>query len=235
MQSVIAACKFLTLWNHLSASQPSPEATGSAAVWFPLVGLLLGLLVALLNYALGRYLDSEILTVFLVAILVLATAGVPLYGVKKTFDSLRPVLSRSVNPDETIAGFAAILFVLLFKITAIDVLGDKIALSLLVVPMFARWALVLCLFGYQDQCDERARRVANNVRFSHLLISTSVTLALAVYLLGRKGLWIGLWLSVSALLARSLLYRRHAVMTLDNFGALIELTETFGLILLASL
>ena len=235
MQTLIAALKYLTIWGRLNTTQPAPETIGAAAVYFPVVGSLFGLLLALLNYGLSLYLDSEILTIFLVAVLLVATGGVHLEGVKKTFDALTPVLPSATNSQENIFGFVAILFVISFKFSAVDVLGDKIALSLLLTPVFARWALVLFIYGYHDRCEETPRRIAENVRFWHLLATTCATLGLAVYFLGRKALWIGLALSVVALLARSLLHRRHAVLSHDNFGAVVELSETLSLVLLASL
>ena len=235
MQSLSAAFKYLTIWGRVNTTEPTPEAIGAAAVYFPLVGLLLGLLLALLNYGLGLYLESQLLSIFLIAFLLMATGAVHCEGVKKTFDAFRPDRTGAANSRENIAGFVAIVLVVLFKIRSVDLLDDKIALSLLLTPALARWALVTFIYGYHDRCDEIARRIAENVRFWHLLVTTSATLGLAVYLLGRKGLWIGLALSVLALLARSLLHRRHAVLTHDNFGAVIELSEMLTLTLLASL
>jgi adenosylcobinamide-GDP ribazoletransferase len=234
MRSLIAACAYLTIWGRRN-SQATPQAIGAGAVYFPLVGFLLGLLLALLNYGLGLYLDSEILTILLVVVLLVATGGVHLYGVNKTFAALYPNFSRTVNSQENFLGFIAVLFVLLFKISSINVLGEKIALSLLLTPVFGRWALVIFIYGYQDHCEDYARRIAENVRFWHVLVTTVATLGVVVYLLGRKGLWIGLGLSVFALLVRSFLHRRHAVLTHSNFGAIIELSETLSLLLLASL
>lgn len=235
MHSLIAACKYLTIWSRFNASQPAPEMIGSGAVYFPLIGFLLGLLLALLNYGLGLYLDSEILTIFLVSVLLVASGGTHLDGVKKTFAGFGPDPGGAIPPNDQFFGYIAVLFVILFKISAVNVLGEKIALSLLLTPVFARWALVLCIYGYHDRCEETARRIAENVRFWHVLLATVATLGVAVYLLGRKGLWIGLSVSVLALLARGWLHRRHAVLTQDNFGAVIELGETLSLLLLASL
>ena len=61
------------------------------------------------------------------------------------------------------------------------------------------------------------------------------TLILATYLLGREALWIGLALSLLALLSRALLHRRHAVLTLANLGAVTDLGEALALVLLAVL
>jgi len=235
MQSLIAAFKYLTLWGRINTLQPAPASIGAGAIYFPLVGISLGLVLALLNYGLGAYLDSEILSIFLVATLLIATGAVPLDGTKQTMEALHLDRSQPASSRENIAGFVAIVFVILFKVGAIDVLDDKLAVSLLLTPALARWTLVVFIYGYHDRCEEMPRRIAANVRFWHVVVTTIATLGLAFYLVGRKGLWIGLALSVLALFARSLLHRRHAVLAHGNFGAVIEMSETLSLVLFASL
>jgi adenosylcobinamide-GDP ribazoletransferase len=235
MQSLIVAFKYLTVWGRLISKQPTPEAIGAAAIFFPLVGLFFGLVLALLNYGLGLYLESQLLSIFLIGFLVIATGAVHCDGMKKTFDALLSDRFGGNGARENTFGAITVLLLILCKIRAVDVLEDKVALSLLLTPAFARWTLVIFICGYHDRCEETARRIAENLRFWHLAVATIAILGLAAALLGRKGLWIGLSLSVLALLARSLLHRRHAVLTHDNFGAMIELSEMLSLILLASL
>jgi adenosylcobinamide-GDP ribazoletransferase len=233
MQSLVAAFKYLTIWGRLSTRQPTPAMIGAAAAYFPLVGLVLGLLLAFLNYGLGLYLASEILSIILVAFLLVATGATHLESTKSAFDTMAPKAAHATNSH--ILGFIAIVFVILFKTGAIDVMDERLAVSLLLTPVVARWALVIFIYGYHDRCEEIPRVIAENVKFWHLLAATLFALGLAVYLLGRKGLWLGLALSVFALLSRSLLHRRHAALTHDNFGAVIEWSEALSLILLASL
>ena len=235
MQNLIAALKYLTLWGRINTLQPALESIGAGAIYFPLVGILLGLVLALLNYGLGSYLDSEILSIFLVATWLIATGGVSLYGTQQTIEAFHLDHSRAADSRENFPGWVAIIFVILFKVSAIDVLDDKLTMSLLLTPALARWALVIFIYGYHDRCEETPRRIAANVRFWHLVVTTLATVGLAVFLVGRKGLWIGITLSALALIARSLLHRRHAVLTHANFGAAIELSETLSLVLLASL
>ena len=235
MQSLIAAFKYLTVWGRLAPKQPRPESIGAAAAYFPVVGLFLGLLLALFNYGAGLYLESQLLSIFLIGILLIATGAIHCDGVKKTFDALLVDRIRGARVGESTFGSIAVLLLILCKIRAIDVLDDKIALSLLLTPAFARWTLVIFICGYHDRCEETARRIAENVSFWHLLVTTIAILGVAFSLLGRKGLWIGLSLSVLALLGRSLLHRRHALLTHDNFGAVIEVSEMLTLILLATL
>ena len=95
---------------------------------------------------------------------------------------------------------------------------------------------MLFIYGYHERCEETPRRIAENVRsLASAREHTARVWVWPYYLLGRKGLWIGLALSIMTLLVRSFLHRRHAVLSHDNFGAVIELDEMLCLILLASL
>lgn len=234
MQSLLAAFKYLTILGRLSAIEAMPASIGQGAIFFPVVGLTLGLLLALLNYGLGLYLASEILSIFLVAVLVVVTGARHLDGTMKTFDALALKHSAS-NHQNNALGSAAIVFIILFKTGAVDVMDERLALSLLLTPVLARWALVVFLYGCRDRLEETARVIAEKVKFWQLLAATIFTLGLAVYFLGRKGLWLGLALSVFVLLLRSVLSRSRASLTQDNYGAIIELSEVLSLILLTSL
>jgi adenosylcobinamide-GDP ribazoletransferase len=235
MKSLIAAFQYLTIWGRLQHTPTPVETIGKAAIYFPVVGLCLGLLLALINYALAVYVDGEILSVLLIAVLVIATGGSHIEGAMITFQAFRTERSIPAPSHGSIWGFVAIFFLLSFKISAIDVIDDKIAMSLLLTPVFGRWTLVLFIYGYHNRCEEIPRHIAQQVRFWHLLVTTLAVLGSAVYLLRRKGLWIALVLSIMTLLIRSLLHRHHTVLTHDNFGAMVEFSETLSLLLLASL
>ena len=171
MQGLFAAFKYLTIWGRSGANRPTPEAVGAAAIYFPLVGSVLGLLLAIVNYVLSLYLDSEILSILLIAILWAATGGNHLEGTKHTFDTMAPINYQSAGQRSQTLGFVAIVFVLLFKIGATNAIDERIALSLFLTPVAARWTLVLFLYGYYDRCEETPKRIAESVKFWHLLRS----------------------------------------------------------------
>ncbi|MGE5219497.1 MAG: adenosylcobinamide-GDP ribazoletransferase [Chloroflexota bacterium] len=233
MQTLLAAFKYLTIWNFF-ATPPAVVTVGKAAVCFPLIGLLMGLALAFANYLLAPYLHPEILSVVLITLLIALTGGLHLEGLNHTFAHLA-AKTRTTARENNALGFTALLLVTLFKIAAADSMDEKLVVSLLLTPVLARWALVVFLYGYPAGFEETPRFIAAEIRLWHLLVGTMVTLALTVYLLGRKGLWIGLAISLFVLLMRSLLYRRHGVLTNDHVGAVVELGEALSLVLLASL
>jgi cobalamin synthase len=192
-------------------------------------------MLALANYMLDPYVHSEILSVALIALLIVATGGLHLDGLQKTFAAFGTKAPDDNERAYESLGVAAIVLVILFKSAAADSMDEKLTLSLLLTPVLARWALLVFLYGDHTRFDESARLIAEQVTASELFASTAAILALIAYFLGRRGLWIALIVSLFSLLTRRLLQRRHGVLTHANSGAVVELGETLSLILLATL
>lgn len=206
------------------------------ALFFPLVGLVFGLGLAVVNRAFEPHLESELLAVVLTATMLLTTRAVHLDGTLQTVETLNcgTRFGESRRPTH-VQGWLVVLLVVLLKVRAIEVNGDTRTMSLLLAPVFARWALVVFLYGAVPAAADSVVAVARNVKGWHLLVTTAATLAFAVYLVGRAGLWVGLCVSLLALATRSLLRRYQGVYTYDNLGALIELSEALSLVIFASL
>jgi len=236
MQSVLAAFRFLAVGARFDEAESRHEASPLAALFFPLVGLVIGLSLAIVNRAFEPHLESELLAVVLTATMLLITRAVHLDGTLQTFQTLAQgtAFGNSAQPTH-VQGWLVVLLVVLLKIRAIEVIGDTRTMSLLLTPVFARWSLVIFLHGAAPNAEAFVAAVARKVRGWHLLVTTILTLALAVYLVGRAGLWVGLCVSLFALLMRSVLRRSHGAYNYDNLGALIELSEALSLVLFASL
>ena len=236
MKSTLAAFRFLAVGGRFDEAESRLEQSAPAALFFPLVGLVVGLILAIVNRAFEPHLESELLAVVLAATMLLITRAVHLDGTLKTFETLaQGTDSGNLAQPTHIQGWLVVLLVVLLKIRAIEVIGDTRTMSLLLTPVFARWSLVIFLYGAAPNAEEFVAAVARKVRGWHLLVATIVTLALAVYLVGRTGLWVGLCVSLFALLMRSVLRRFHGAYTYHNLGALIELSEALSLVLFASL
>lgn len=235
MQTLSAAFKYLTLWHFFATIPPNCETIGRAAKYFPLVGLVLGLMLALANYLLAPHLHSEILSVTLIGFLIVLTGGRHLEGLKQTFGAFDTRTPGAKGQAYESLAVAAIVFVILLKTAAVESIDEKLTLSLLLAPLLARWALVTFLYGDHSQFGEIPKLIAEQVTFSQLFAGTAATLALSVYFLGRKGLWIALIVSLFGLLIRALLHRRDGVLTYASLGAVVELSEALSLILLATL
>jgi cobalamin synthase len=236
MQRIVVAFEFLTFGIHHRGVRITPEQAGDAAVYFPLVGFGLGFVLNVVNRVMEPHLGSEVLSVVLVATSVIMTAALHLRGLQKTFDAFaaRPNVAGRTSPSLGIHGVMAILFVVLFKVRSVEVIGETLGVSLLLAPALARWGLVMFLYGSTSTLDDIASIVTRQVKTWHMLVTSAATLAVAFFLAGRTALWIGLCVSLVALLGRYFLCRRHGGISYDNFGALIEMSEALTFLLFAS-
>jgi adenosylcobinamide-GDP ribazoletransferase len=204
---------------------------GRAAKYFPLVGLALGLMLALANYTLAPYLHPEILSIVLIALLLVSTGGLHLQGLNNTFSGAA-VSAAAVSASR---GVAAIVLVLLLKSAAAESMDERLTSSLLLTPVLARWALLTFLYGEHTRFDQVSGSIAAHITLWQLFVGTTFTLGLVAYFLGRRGLWIALLISLFALLMRHWLERRRGVVTHANSGALVEIGETLSLVSMAAI
>jgi cobalamin synthase len=121
----------------------------------------------------------------------------------------------------------------LFKIRAIEVIGETRSLTLLITPALARWAPLLLVYGGSAKSDSAG--MAEQVKSWQFIIIAAVTLIAAGYFLGIAGLWAGLCLSLLALFTRLYAARRSGGFDQNDLGALIELGESLSFVLFASL
>ena len=233
VKNLLAAFKYLTIWRHLGSAEVTPATIGAAMIYFPAIGLLLGLILALTNFLLAPYVAPEILSMIVISGLALMTGANHLAELKNIFSSNYAIAEKSDRAATL--GLIAIVLVLLFKDTAIDSIDEKLPFTLLLAPALARWAILIFVYGYQNRCDEPLGRAADRVKFWQLIVATVGTLSVLAYGFGRRGLWAALVLSLFVLSARTLLYRWRGRLALYDLGAMIEVGETLSLILLASL
>ena len=202
-------------------------------IYFPAIGLLLGLILALTNFLLAPYVAPEILSMIVISALAIMTGANHLAELKNVFCNSETMAEKSDRAATL--GLIAIVLLLLFKDTAIDSIDEKLPFTLLLAPALARWATLIFVYGYQHGCDELLGLVADRLKFWHLVVATVGTLSVLAYGFGRRGLWAALVLSLFVLSARTLLYRFRGRLKFHDLGAMIEVGETLSLILLASL
>ena len=209
-------------------------------MFFPLVGFCLGLILVLLDWALDPYLASEILSVVIVALLVLMTGAQQLEGLGRIFEKLcrrnlqDVVMSERYNRIGIIS-LLAVLVVIALKFRSIEVMGEVRSQGLLLAPLLARWAMVVLAYGSKSADEETGRIMPAHVRGGHLFLATIFSLSLVILFARRSGLWVALWVSLFALISRFYLHRRIGGVSGDSFGAMAEISETFALVLFASL
>ena len=185
------AAGFLTIIPVSGGSVNAAEVTASFG-WFPLIGFILGAILASADYMLAFFIASAVRSTLLVLALTAITGAVHLDGLADTADALSAgrdrVRALQILRDSRIGTFgaAAVFFVLALKIAALASAVHSRTIALYLAPGVARWAMVAvpyrltylreqgagsALLGVQA---ERNLRVASTITLLALLLPRSI-------------------------------------------------------------
>ena len=236
MRNLWLAFRFLTILP-LGRVSLAHSRVGAAAMWFPLVGGVLGSLIAALAIGFEQLL---LLPPFVTSILILAawawlTGGLHLDGVADCGDGLLVAASAErrleIMQDPRLGAFGAmaLCFALLLKAAALYALPQK-TLAIVMAAVLSRWVIVPIAFMYP------AARSYGLAETLHRELTPRTWQASILYPLGLIAL--GGWLTVIivaavACAAWGLAYvatRRIGGMTGDVYGLIIEGAEIVALL-----
>ena len=206
--------------------------------WFPLVGLIIGAILAGLDVLLASVLPDLPATALVLVAWVALTGGLHLDGFVDCCDGLlvaKPAEQRlEIMKDSRVGAFGVIgvVSLLLVKFSALATLapGDRLG-WLLVVPTLSRWTMVWAAWRYPlARRDGFAAWFRAGLSWPHVLVAGSTALAVAL-LIGRLaglGSFAAIWLFT--ILFAIWVQRRIPGLTGDVYGALNELAEVVGLL-----
>jgi adenosylcobinamide-GDP ribazoletransferase len=241
MRGLLVACRYLTAVPAPPAA--GPEDLGRAAGWFPVVGLLLGALLAVAAGGASRLVPPLIAAVLVVVLWAGVTGGLHLDGLADTLDGLGGGFSREEalaimrDPGVGAYGVTGLLLVLLLKVAAVASLPvDLRWRAVLVAPVLGRLApLVLVRLCPPARADGAGHAFALSVGSGSLVAGGAVAALVSLALVGPWGaLLLGAVLADAGAFA-VYLRRRLGGLTGDCLGALVEGTEAGCLTLLAAL
>lgn len=237
MKGFISAIQFITIFPLGKTESFEPE---KMIPFFPLVGILLGLLVAAFDAIVVRFWAPAVVALLDLILLAVLTGAFHIDGLGDTADGLLGPRSRDkaleIMKDSRIGtmGLVAILFGLAIKWSGIANLSTHRSLFLIIVPAYARAGILFGMrylpYGRRDGTGKPFfHEKLSWMRFWGLLLPFGLSL-----LLGLKALWINLAFVI--ILASILFFykKRMGCITGDMLGAMTELTEA-GLFLIASI
>lgn len=241
LQPLLIALQFLTRIPIRLAGMPTAEQQGRSLLYYPLVGLLLGGLLWLLQQLLAG--TAPLLqAALLLSAWVALSGGLHLDGLADSADAWvggmgdrERTLALMKDPCCGPMAVVALLLVLLLKFAAlVALLEDGTLAALLLAPLLGRSAVLALILGtpYVRQGG------IGQLLASHLPhpAAKAVLLAVAVgclLLFGTTGLWALLLAGVTLFGVRRALMRRLQGTTGDTAGALQELVECVVLVGLA--
>jgi adenosylcobinamide-GDP ribazoletransferase len=211
---------------------------------FPAVGLLLGLLLAVSNWALQLILPPLVVAALVVLLLIRITGALHLDGLADLTDGLAGGRDRAtrlrIMKDSRIGaiGAVALIMALLLKVVAIYSLPLQLqSATLVLMPASGRWLQVLlsALCDYARPEGGTAGAFVDNVAAPQALFASLTLIAAALLLFGVPGVWLLIGLGVLAVLARRYLERQLGGVTGDALGAATEAAEITTLLLVLAL
>ncbi len=243
----LAALSFLTIIPLPHRREVKPEELGHSIAYFPAVGVIIGLILAGLNWLLSLFLPSAVVNGLLIVSLVVISGALHLDGFVDTCDGIaghKTVEDRwRVMHDSRAGAFGivGVFLLLLVKYVSLSSVPETLLMvTLVLMPVVSRWAMVYAVFAYPYARPAGLGKVfkegANWQRFS---IATVITLAVAIglarlanitfFYLAVLAIILIIWIIV--VLMATYLKRKFSGLTGDTYGAINEVAEVSVLIL----
>ena len=247
-RSFVSAATFLTSVPLGGSVALKTNEISYSRAFYPLVGLLIGLLLLVLEKMAGFFVPDLVNAGILLFSLLIITRGLHLDGFMDVCDGMFGAFTKErrleIMRDPHVGSFAVVgcICLLILKFTLLVSLcgmpqSDKLCV-LLIFPVVSRWAMVILL-----QCFPYVRPEGLGAPF-HLEKTKTwlasgfafLTAALVVMLLAS---WLGMVLMISmsglALLIGWYVTRVLGGLTGDVYGATNEIIEVMGLVFLVAL
>lgn len=242
MNNFLLAVRFLTSIPLKTEETIESAQLARAIIYFPLVGLLLGFILAGLNSLFTFLAFNPLLnSVIVVITLIVLTGALHLDGLADTFDSLfsgrskEDILKIMRDPHIGAIGVLSLVSVVFIKVailSSLDLNAKNIALIFMCV--LSRWSLILpiYLFSYARK-EGKAKGFFGNLSLSTLILSALVVLLFVCLIWNWKGLFVFTLVFISTYFFSNYTNRTIGGVTGDTLGAQLELNE--ALILFACL
>ena len=231
----------LTFLTRIPLPAPKVEVTSEEFTrsyrYYPLVGLVIGLILWLLAKALTLYLPPLVLGALLLLAELMLTGGLHLDGFMDSMDGLlsarSPERILEIMKDSRIGAHAcmALVGLLLLKFTLLASLTPAQFPILLVMPMLSRWVFQIGVVGFPyARSQGLGKGIHETTHWLPFLFSGGLVLGASFYFAGFAGLIafgvcviaVTLWSArISSLLGG---------LTGDLYGAIIELSEVVCLL-----
>ncbi len=222
MRSLALALRYLTIAPIPAGAHVEPTTLGRAAPWFPVIGLAIGLVVAITAHVLDALFPPLLDTLLTVTVWKLLTGGLHLDGLSDCLDGLvgRDAGDRlRIMHDSRIGAFGVIGLILFLLL-------EVAAVSELQLP--TRWRALV--FPAASPLGQGAMFRAG-LRSAGALGALALAAVIALALLGVAGLVVFGLAAAAAIALGWFATRRLGGVTGDVMGATIEIAELIVLLM----
>lgn len=238
----LVAQQFLTRLPTPDWIDYEPGGLARSARYFPLVGLVIGALSALVWLIFAPVLPAPLAAGLAIAVLILSTGALHEDGFADCCDGLGGGASREkaleIMRDSRIGAYGTIGLIVVIGLrwaglAAFDVTDG--ALALVLSPVLARSAMVVLLtFGVYARSEGAARDVKDGVTKPELAIALAISAVVALAIAGLAGLLALVAVLIAAALWLAWLTHRLGGYTGDGLGAVEQIAQLITLSCLAA-
>jgi adenosylcobinamide-GDP ribazoletransferase len=247
----IIAVQFLTIIPVRIKGEVTEADMAQSSAFFPLVGLMQGVLLVLADILLGSVFHPDLTLALVLLVLVVSNGGFHLDGLSDTFDALASKGGRerkleAMKDSSTGAiGVTAVVFALAVKYLALKSAANftsyKYYSALLFMPVLSRWGMLVLMQHGRPARDEGLGRIfVAGMKPAHLMAATCIVAVLMTVPVFLASVWAGpvqhvfnagvlVAVYVFALLLAKFFQSRFGGLTGDTLGASGELIEIFFL------
>lgn len=240
MAGLRRAFGFLTIYPLRASDTWTPETLGNSLVYYPLVGMCLGVLLWLLSLVLMTLFAPAIACVLLLGILVMMTGGLHLDGLADTVDGLQGGHNRQEtlkifkDPHVSAMAVVVVVLVMLLKYSSLTVLPHEAMLPCLVLMgTLGRYSMVQLAYfsSYADVQGSQGEPFIRGMTYEHFLVTVLLTGCIVSWFGGARGLLIWMLVSLATGSYQTYFRRRLRGITGDVLGAANEINEALVLLL----
>ncbi len=237
MKSFLIALQFLTRIPIQLRDIPNEKETARSLLYYPLVGLLIGVFLFALNLSLTNA-DDMLRAALILSAWVIITGALHLDGLADSADAWAggfgdktKTLTIMKDPYCGPVGVVTLLLVLLLKFSVIINLNHENAYLLIIVPVLARasvlWAFLSIPYAKKQGLGAAFTRHLSRRNNTVLLLGIAFIVLITV---GWHGVILLISLSMVFYFLKYLVMKRIGGITGDTLGAQIEIIETVLLI-----
>ncbi|MBN2796793.1 MAG: adenosylcobinamide-GDP ribazoletransferase [Clostridia bacterium] len=235
MKRLILMLQFLTKYPLPFQLKVTDEDFTKGAIYFPVVGGIIGLNLWLFAWLLNSYVQPLVLSVLLVSFQIFITGGLHLDGLADTFDGLYSYREKSkileIMKDSRVGtnGVLVLIVSILLKVSLISSLAYKDLLWVLILmPVVSRYLGMLLAFS-SVYARERGMGGFFINKISKVQFTVMTILTLIFFILKVKAFIILLLLFIFTFIFRAHVYSKIDGVTGDIIGCWIEMTEVIFL------
>ena len=236
MSSIVAAFQFLTISPTLIKRMFTAQEMGRAVGWFPLVGIVLGLLLYGINNAAQLIFPVSVSTALTLFAWVIFTRAFHLDGFMDTCDGLFGGFTAErrleIMKDSRIGAFgvAGGVLILIAEYSVLSA-STNLFVALMLATTLGRWSspLVIYWFPYARE-DGLGIEMKRNVSWREVLLATSITGITAWLVYGWPGFLFMVAAAAIGFLVAVYAMRLLPGLTGDIYGTVTSLVEMFTLV-----